>query len=251
VLNRTERRRAWPALIALLLAGCAMSSGTTGATPAQPTTAAPRTLTHAHAKPAARTAAHSRPVAHPRPVAGTSAAATARAELAGLAVHADGSLAGYSRTLFGGDWAYSDGCNTRDRILTRDLTDVTYRAYTCIPVAGVLRDPYSGAVIDFSKSRPMQVQIDHVVAVANAWETGAAGWQRAERIAFYNDPTELLAVSGVLNDEKGDADAAGWLPPNVSFDCSYVERQVAVKAKYRLWVTPAERSAMSRTLRGC
>ena len=236
-------------VVALLLGGCAVSSGTTATEPSVRPAQTSKSPAH-HARrvmtvhPVHR-AATARPASH------STAATTARRELRGLAVHADGSLAGYSRAQFGSDWAYSGGCNTRDRILTRDLTHVSYRPYTCIPVAGVLHDPYSGAVIHFSKSRPMQVQIDHVVAVANAWQTGAAGWSRADRRAFFNDPLELLAVSGVLNDEKGDADASGWLPPHRSFDCSYVERQVAVKAKYGLWVTSAERSTMAGVLARC
>ena len=95
------------------------------------------------------------------------------------------------------------------------------------------------------------VQIDHVVALGDAWQKGAQQWTSAERVAFANDPLELLAVSGPANQQKGDADTATWLPPNKAFRCAYVARQVAVKRKYRLWVTAAEEQAMIRVLSGC
>ena len=66
-----------------------------------------------------------------------------------------------------------------------------------------------------------------------------------------NDPLELLAVDGPTNSAKGDADAASWLPPNKGFRCAYVARQIAVKSKYRLWVTVAEKNSMAAVLATC
>ena len=97
----------------------------------------------------------------------------------------------------------------------------------------------------------LAVQIDHVVALADAWRTGAARWPAAERLRYANDPLVLLAVDGPANEAKADDDASQWLPPNRSFDCPYVARQVEVKTKYRLWVTRGERSAIAATLAGC
>ncbi|MGI4895112.1 MAG: excalibur calcium-binding domain-containing protein, partial [Janthinobacterium lividum] len=95
------------------------------------------------------------------------------------------------------------------------------------------------------------VQVDHVVALSDAWQKGAQGWDEAKRVAFANDPLELLAVDGPLNAQKGDGDAATWLPPNGTFRCTYVARQVAIKATWGLWLTSAEKDAMAGILTGC
>ena len=95
------------------------------------------------------------------------------------------------------------------------------------------------------------MQIDHVVALSDAWQKGAQQWDATKRRAFANDPLELLAVDGPTNARKGDGDAATWLPPRKSFRCAYVARQIAVKARYGLWVTQAEHDAMARVLERC
>jgi hypothetical protein len=90
-----------------------------------------------------------------------------------------------------------------------------------------------------------------VVSLSNAWQTGAFRWSEEKRKRFANDPLNLLAVKGSLNSQKGDGDAATWLPPKRSFRCSYVARQIAVKVSYDLWLTPSEKSAMERVLERC
>jgi hypothetical protein len=117
----------------------------------------------------------------------------------------------------------------------------------------VLQDPYSGQRISFLRGpgTSLAVQIDHVVALADAWQTGAALLPPAARLALANDPLELLAVSGSVNESKGGSDSATWLPPSRSYRCRYVARQLAVKAKYRLWVTWPEHEAMARVLDAC
>ena len=97
----------------------------------------------------------------------------------------------------------------------------------------------------------MEVQIDHVVAQSNAWQTGAFKLTVLQRTALANDPMNLFAVKGRLNLQKSDGDAATWLPPNKSYRCSFVARQVAVKSKYGLWVTQAEKDAIARILATC
>ena len=140
-------------------------------------------------------------------------------------------------------------------MLARDLTGETFKPGTrdCVVAAGTLPDPYSGTAIDFVRGQGTSeaVQIDHVVAVSDAWQKGAQAWDDGARIAFYNDPLNLLAVDGPLNGQKGDGDAATWLPPNRGFRCAYVARQIAVKTSYDLWVTAAEHDAMARILGGC
>ena len=164
---------------------------------------------------------------------------------------------GYTRAQFGPTWADVDrnGCDTRNDILKRDLTGEVFKEKTrnCVVQSGTLIDPYSGETINFTRGNTssMEVQIDHVVALSNAWQTGAFKLSIKERTAFANDPMNLLAVKGRLNSQKGDGDAATWLPPLKSYRCDYVARQIAVKIKYRLWFTAPEKEAMVRILKSC
>ncbi len=180
---------------------------------------------------------------------------SALASLAALPVRGRAAKTGYARNQFGPAWEDVDhnGCDTRDDILRRDLTQIRVRASThgCVIVAGMLADPYTGKTITFLKSVAAKVQIDHVVALSDAWQTGAQQLPATARLALANDPLNLLAVDGAANQQKGDGDAATWLPARKVFRCAYVSRQVAVKARYRLWVTSAERDAIARVLRGC
>ena len=181
----------------------------------------------------------------------------ATAVLETLAVKGRAPKTGYTRAQFGPAWADVDrnGCDTRNDILKRDLTAITYRAKTrnCVVESGTLVDRYSGETINFVKGNisSMEVQIDHVVALSNAWQTGAFKLSADQRKALSNDPLNLFAVKGRLNSQKGDGDAATWLPPLKSFRCSYVAQQIAVKAKYSLWVTAPEKAAMVSILAKC
>ena len=160
---------------------------------------------------------------------------------------------GYTRSQFP-HWSDPDrnGCDARNDILKRDLTDITYKEGTrdCKVIAGQLLDPFSGKVIIFSPTKVV-IDIDHVVALSNAWQTGAAYFDKSVRMQIANDPLNLLAVDSKLNRQKGDGDAATWLPPNKSFRCEYVARQVAVKSKYKLWVTEPEKVAITKILSSC
>ena len=164
---------------------------------------------------------------------------------------------GYTRAQFGQAWSDVDrnGCDTRNDILKRDLTDEVFKEKTheCVVLSGTLIDPYSGETINFVRGNitSMEVQIDHVVALSNAWQTGAFKLTIKDRTALANDPLNLLAVKGRLNSQKGDGDAATWLPPLKSYRCDYVLRQIAVKIKYKLWFTAPEKEAMVRILKSC
>lgn len=159
---------------------------------------------------------------------------------------------GYSRDQFGSGWQASAGCDTRNLILNRDLSDVVTND-RCEVISGTLSDPYTGKTLQFNRgaSTSGEVQIDHVVALADAWQKGAQLLSKNERETFANDPLELLAVDGEANQQKSGSDAASWLPGNKGFRCEYVARQIAVKIKYQLWVTQAEHDAMSRVLSTC
>lgn len=174
--------------------------------------------------------------------------------LAKLAVKGRAPKTGYARELFSDGWGSRYGCDTRNFILKRDLTSITWRTgESCLVATGTLIDPYTGKTIQFVRGvkTSLAVQIDHVVAVSDAWQKGAQQLSGELRYAFYNDPLNLLAVDGPTNSAKGDGDAATWLPPNKAFRCAYVARQVAVKAKYKLWVTAAEKAAIQGILVKC
>jgi hypothetical protein len=180
----------------------------------------------------------------------------ASAVLETLAVKGRAPKTGYDRSSFG-DWADPDGngCDTRNDILNRDLTSITFKYANdkCTVMTGVLIDPYSGERMDFLRGvgTSSLIQIDHAVAVSDAWQKGAFKWGSSTKVAFYNDQLNLLAVKGTLNSQKGDGDAATWLPPAKSYRCAYVARQIAVKAKYSIWITSAEKSAMKTILAKC
>lgn len=169
-----------------------------------------------------------------------------------LAIKGRAPKTGYSRSQFGDGWSEVLGCDTRNEILRRDLESTVVNT-ECQVVSGILNDPYTGKTITFERgsTTSQAVQIDHVVALSDAWQKGAQQLTPIERVDLANDPLELLAVDGTTNQQKGDGDAATWLPPNKVFRCQYVARQIAVKKKYRLWVTQAEKDAIVRVLSVC
>lgn len=169
-----------------------------------------------------------------------------------LAVKGRAPKTDYAREQFGASWTVSGGCDTRNIILNRDLIDVVVDD-KCNVMSGTLNDPYTGKVINFIRGTNTSgaVQIDHTVALSDAWQTGAQQFTTQQRVALANDPLELLAVDGAANLEKSDGDAATWLPSNKPFRCQYVARQIAVKQKYSLWVTQAEHNAMATILDKC
>lgn len=159
----------------------------------------------------------------------------------------------YERSNFSSGWASWRDCNVRQKILNRDLRNVKLAANGCTVVSGTLHDPYSGKDIELTTKSAVakKVQIDHVVALSNAWQTGARYLTADQRKTLANDDLELIAVSSNANQEKSDGDASVWLPENKSFRCAYVARQIAVKLKYRLWVTTNEKNAMANVLAAC
>ena len=176
--------------------------------------------------------------------------------LATLPIKGRAPKTGYDRALFGQAWADVDrnGCDTRNDILKRDLTAMTYtNSVPCKVQTGVLADPYTGKSINFLRgtSTSTAVQIDHVVALSDAWQKGAQQLSVEQRTAFANDPLNLQAADGPANMQKGDGDAATWLPSNKGYRCEYVARQISVKATYSLWVTQAEHDAMAGILGEC
>lgn len=159
---------------------------------------------------------------------------------------------GYSREQFSSGWDSVETCDVRNLVLARDMTDITLVTNTCKVASGILKDPYTDNTIYFERGQnTSDVQIDHVVALSDAWQKGAQALNPETRHAFANDLLNLLSVDGSANQQKADGDAATWLPKNKSYRCSYVARQIAVKYKYSLWVTESEKLAMSRVLEKC
>ncbi|MBT1173190.1 HNH endonuclease [Bifidobacterium sp. MA2] len=189
----------------------------------------------------------------------TTASGPAADALAKLTVDDSQSGRGYDRDAFGYRETDDDGngCDIREDILARDLKDVTYKSVTghgsCQVKSGTLDDPYTGKTIHFTRGveTSTAVQIDHVVALENAWQSGTSSWDSARRRQFGNDPYNLLAVDGPANQDKGSASAAYWLPTNSAYRCEYVARQIGVKTKYSLTVTSAEKDAMLAVLHTC
>ncbi len=214
----------------------------------------------------ARTGATANPATHapsslPEPTTSPTTAANPASDqaainvLATLAVQTPSASAGYDRVVdFGEAWLDVDhnGCDTRDDILARDLTSIAKQG-SCTVGSGILHDPYTATTIDFTRGveTSRAVQIDHVVPLGDAWVTGGSLLTEDQRISLANDPLNLLAVDGPANESKGDKDASQWLPPNASYDCDYVARQVAVKATYHLWVSQAEHDKMASILGSC
>lgn len=177
--------------------------------------------------------------------------------LAALPVKGKAPKTGYDRSkMFGSAWTDDvdvqgghNGCDTRNDVLRRDLRDVQLKKGTkgCKVLSGTLQDKYTGKSIPLGKD----IQIEHIVALGNAWQTGAQLLPQDKRVELANDPMNLLAADASANQSKKDKDAAEWLPPNKAFRCEYVSRQIMVKEKYRLWITVAEKDAMGRVLAGC
>jgi hypothetical protein len=185
--------------------------------------------------------------------------ADVQAKLESLPIKGRAPKTGYSRDQFGDAWiddvvvAYGhNGCDTRNDILRVQLADIQIKPGTneCVVASGVLNDPYTGTTVEFRRGPGSSevVQIDHIVALSDAWQTGAQQLDEATRRNFANDPLNLQATLGWVNQEKGDSDAASWLPPNSAYRCTFVSRIVDVKATYRLWVTQAEHDAIARVL---
>lgn len=158
----------------------------------------------------------------------------------------------YERSEFGYDWLDldGDGCNTREEIMARDLTD-TERPDGCNVVAGVLDDPYTGRSITYSESDPTAVQIDHVYPLSLAWQHGAEQWSDERREAFANDPRNLIAADGPTNASKGDSGPADWMPLDRDFVCTYARRYAQVAYAYRLTISAADRDSLRLALGTC
>ncbi|MGU3409328.1 DUF1524 domain-containing protein [Microbacterium sp. M1A1_1b] len=254
----TSRRRRTTRLTlssSLILIGIAVLGYALHATGAPPSQADGTPATGAAPTVSATARGTAAPVPEPTRASSPADVATARAQLAALPVKGKAPATGYDRTAdFGTAWLDVDhnGCDTRNDVLARDLTDVV-RSGPCRVTSGELRSPYTGTTIDFVRGNTTStlVQIDHVVALENAWVTGAQQLSQGERQALANDPDNLFAVDGHSNAQKRSGDAATWLPAATAFRCTYVEHQVTVKTRYRLWVAPAEQQAMTRVLDRC
>ncbi|HET6502519.1 MAG TPA: HNH endonuclease family protein [Amycolatopsis sp.] len=173
---------------------------------------------------------------------------TARSELASLTVQADGSLSGYSRDKFPHWIDQGNSCNTREVVLKRDGTNVQTGS-DCYPTAGSWYSPYDGA----TWTSPSDVDIDHVVPLADAWRTGASAWTTAKRQSYANDLTDpqLIAVTDNVNQSKGDQSPDTWKPPLTGYWCTYAEMWIAVKHQWALTVNSAEKSALTTMLDHC
>ncbi|WP_068274211.1 GmrSD restriction endonuclease domain-containing protein [Aldersonia kunmingensis] len=257
-----SKSRTWAVAVAIPVVALGLTACTGGDDESLSVTAATRPVVAAvetSTPPASPAPAQAAPV--PAPVGDPAVDATL-AKLATLPIKGRAPKTGYERDQFGQIWTDDvtvpgghNGCDTRNDILRRDLTATTLKPGTndCVVLSGTLPDPYTGAAIPFQRGQGTSddVQIDHIVALSNAWQTGAQQLDFATRQNLANDPLNLQATDGPTNQQKSDGDAATWLPPNKSYRCSYVTRQVDVKAAYGLWVTQPEHDAIARVLSDC
>ncbi|MEW2018665.1 DUF1524 domain-containing protein [Rhodococcus sp. NPDC076796] len=252
------------ALSGLLIVGCVDPTTASDATSAAESASSATDTATSASPPASSTDAVS---VAPAPTPASAAeiwpdAQAALGMLATLPIKGRAPKTGYDRDLFGQSWTDDvdvefgrNGCDQRNDLLRRDLTDITLKPGSngCVVLTGTLADTYTGTIIDFVRGADtsMAVQLDHVVSLSNSWQTGAQQLDSATRQNFANDPRNLQAVDGPANQQKSDGDAATWLPSNKSYRCTYVSRQVEVKAAYGLWVTPPEHDAIVRVLGDC
>ena len=237
-------------LLAVLVTGCDAGGS------------APAGASHPPHHRASHTATRPSPSPSPSPVAPPASAAQARADLARLVVRPrPQGTRGYDRDAFGSDWVDTDhdGCNQRDDVLLRDAVPGTTRvgqqdACDHDVLAGTWHDPYTGSTLRFTDLKDLSqaeaIQIDHVVPLAEAWVSGAAGWSDARREAFANDLHELLAVDGPTNMSKGDGDPAAWRPRK-GYQCTYARHWIAIKTAWHLAVDPSEVAALRQMLGYC
>ncbi len=169
-------------------------------------------------------------------------------QLAALKVAAKGSMSGYSRDRFPHWISQGNDCDTRDVVLKRDGKNVKATA-TCKITSGTWLSPYDNKTY----TDPQQLDVDHMVPLAEAWRTGASKWTDDKRTQFANDLTrpQLLAVSLSQNRSKGDQDPSQWMPANHAYWCTYAERWIAVKAYWQLTVTQSEKAALADMLGTC
>jgi hypothetical protein len=181
--------------------------------------------------------------APPTPVS----AATARTYLSQLTVRAEVST-GYNRDLFPHWITQSGACNTREVVLKRDGTNVVQDS-ACAATSGRWYSAYDGA----TWTAASDVDIDHVVALSEAWRSGASAWTTAKRQQFANDLTrpQLIAVTDNVNQSKGDLDPKNWLPSVTSYRCTYARMWVHVKYYWALSVDSGEKTALQSVLNGC
>lgn len=179
----------------------------------------------------------------PTPVSG----ATARSYLATLPVRTE-DRTGYSRDLFPHWITISGSCDTRETVLKRDGSNVSTDS-SCAATSGSWYSPYDGATWSVASD----LDIDHLVPLAEAWDSGAGSWTTSRRQSFANDLTrpQLIAVTDNVNQSKSDQDPGTWMPSRSAYHCTYVRAWVQVKYYYGLSVDSAEKSALTSYLSGC
>ncbi|GAB07345.1 hypothetical protein GOAMR_64_00280 [Gordonia amarae NBRC 15530] len=265
--RRRSRKWAWPAGVGAAIGGLLVVAGLVGSPDDDPDrTVAATSIPEGPSVSPGSSSPHRSSTTSASAVASTTRMSSRDATIAlgrldDLDVKGRAPKTGYSRDEFGDRWSDDvdvdgghNGCDTRNDMLG-SLDGVTFKPGTrdCVVLTGTLHDPYTGRDIEFARGEKTStaVQIDHIVALSDAWQKGAQQLTADDRRNLANDPVNLQPTDGPTNSRKSDGDAATWLPPSRSYRCTYVSRQIDVKTKYRLWVTAAEKTAMRRVLGTC
>ncbi|MBE1877061.1 HNH endonuclease [Myceligenerans sp. TRM 65318] len=171
-----------------------------------------------------------------------------QSELNAITVRAEGPRTGYSRSLFPHWISQGNNCNTREVVLKRDGRNVVVGS-DCYPDSGSWYSEFDGQ----TRTVPSQISIDHVVALAEAWDSGASSWSTSRRQAFANDLSgpQLIAVTTEVNSSKSDKDIAQWVPPLSSKRCAFAKMVIHTKYRWGLTMDSAEKSAAQTYLNQC
>jgi hypothetical protein len=179
---------------------------------------------------------------------GIPSASSAQSQLNALTVRSEGSMSGYSRDRFPHWQTVSGSCNAREQVLKRDGTGVVVDG-SCAATSGTWYSHYDG-ITEYAAS---DIDIDHVIPLAEAWRSGASGWTESRRTSFANSlgTPQLIAVTDNSNSAKGDRDPASWVPSRGAFHCTYARMWIGAKYQWGLSLQASEKTALQSLLNSC
>jgi hypothetical protein len=163
---------------------------------------------------------------------------------------ADEVRAGYVRTKFKHWVGVGNGCDSRKAVIISEAIVKPTVEKGCVIKGGEWLSIYDNVkVTDAGK-----LDVDHMVPLAEAWDSGASAWDAAKREMYANDQTDprhLIAVTGASNRSKSDQDPADWVPTNKAYVCEYLDNWVSIKVRWNLAVDKKEKDFILTNLKSC